>query len=85
MLPSLLHLDSTSFSLSGDYEDASPDSTPRPCHGYSKDKRPDLKQVMLSLTQGGAANLPLWIEPQDGNTSDKTSFHETVKRVQAFI
>ena len=40
---------------------------------------------MLSLTQGGAANLPLWIEPQDGNTSDKTSFHETVKRVQAFI
>ena len=26
VLPSLLHLDSTSFSLSGDYEDASPDN-----------------------------------------------------------
>lgn len=39
---------------------------------------------MLSLTQGGKANLPLWMEALDGNSSDKASFHETVKKVQQF-
>jgi transposase len=39
---------------------------------------------MLSLTQGGKANLPLWMEALDGNSSDKVSFHETVKKVQQF-
>ena len=39
---------------------------------------------MLSLTQGGVANIPLWMEALDGNSSDKASFHATVKKVQAF-
>jgi transposase len=30
---------------------------------------------MLSLTQGGVANIPLWMEALDGNSSDKSSFH----------
>ena len=53
-------------------------------HGYSKDRRPDLKQVMLSLTTTGAANVPIWMEPQDGNSSDKKTFQETAARVRAF-
>ena len=79
-----LHLDSTSFVLYGRYDIESSESAPMPTYGYSKANRPDLKQVMLSLTQGGVANIPLWMEALDGNSSDKTSFHETVSKVQQF-
>lgn len=80
-----LHLDSTSFVLHGRYDEVDvPDNAPMPTYGYSKANRPDLKQVMLSLTQGGLANIPLWMEALDGNSSDKASFHETVRKVQAF-
>lgn len=80
-----LHLDSTSFVLHGRYDDVDvPEDAPTPTYGYSKANRPDLKQVMLSLTQGGVANIPLWMEALDGNSSDKTSFHATVRKVQEF-
>ena len=80
-----LHLDSTSFVLHGRYDDVDvPEDAPTPTYGYSKANRPDLKQVMLSLTQGGVANIPLWMEALDGNSSDKTSFHSTVRKVQEF-
>lgn len=84
LLSQRLHLDSTSFVLYGRYEVEAPEGAPLPTYGYSKANRPDLKQVMLSLTQGGKANIPLWMEALDGNSSDKTSFHETVKKVQRF-
>ena len=50
------HLDTTSFSLSGDYVPASDERAIRITHGYSKDHRPDLKQVVLELlvSQDGA-------------------------------
>lgn len=79
-----IHLDSTSFVLHGRYDVDVPEDAPKPTYGYSKANRPDLKQVMLSLTQGGEANIPLWMEALDGNSSDKTSFHATVKKVQEF-
>ena len=70
-----LHLDSISFVLHGRCENvAIPDDAPTPAHGYSKANHPDLKQVMLSLIQGGVANIPLWMESLDGNSRDKTSF-----------
>ena len=80
LLGQRLHLDSTSFVLYGRYDVKPAEDAPLPIHGYSKANRPDLKQVMLSLTQGGKANLPLWMEVFDGNSSDKASFHETVKK-----
>ena len=83
LLGQRLHLDSTSFVMYGNYEDA--DSSPLATYGYSKEKRTDLKQVMLSLIQGGEANLPLWMEALDGNSSDKKSFHETVSKVKEFM
>lgn len=79
-----MHLDTTSFVLHGRYDVEVPDEAPMPDYGYSKANRPDLKQVMLSLTQGGVANIPLWMEALDGNSSDKTSFHATVRKVQEF-
>lgn len=78
------HLDSTSFALHGEYADNSSEELIEVTHGYSKDHRPDLKQVMMSLTMSGAANLPIWMEPLNGNSSDKTSFHETIGRVCEF-
>ena len=78
-----MHLDTTSFVLYGRYENDAADG-PMPAHGYSKANRPDLKQVMLSLTQGGAANIPLWMEALDGNSSDKVNFQDTIRKIQAF-
>ncbi len=78
-----MHLDTTSFVLYGDY-DVPSDDGPTPARGFSKANRPDLKQVMLSLTQGGAANIPLWMEALDGNSSDKVTFQKTVRRIQQF-
>src|SRR5262249_46583211 len=45
---------------------------PRPAHGHSKDGRPDLKQVLLSLGVSGDGSLPLRLGLRDGNTSDST-------------
>jgi transposase len=84
-----LHLDTTSLKLSGDYDfddDAWLDEAqpPIPMRGHSKDNRPDLKQVMLSLTVSGPANLPVWLEGLNGNSQDKSNFHETLARINTF-
>lgn len=78
------HLDSTSFTLHGEYADGNLEEMIEVTHGYSKDHRPDLKQVMMSITMSGSANLPIWMEPLNGNSSDKKSFHETINRVCKF-
>lgn len=79
------HLDSTSMSVEGDYrvEEGQEDAV-LITHGYSKDKRADLKQVMLNLVVNGPAELPLWMESLSGNTSDQTSFRKTIKQVNEF-
>jgi transposase len=71
------HLDTTSFTLHGSYKSDEPSHCVEVTHGFSKDHRPDLKQVMTSLVMNGPANIPLWMELQNGNSSDKTSFHQT--------
>ena len=81
------HLDSTSFGLYGDYEmsestDEALDEAPIPIHithGYSRDHRPDLKQAMVSLICANQASLPTWFRALDGNSSDSTSFAETIQ------
>ena len=78
------HIDSTTLSLYGDYNDIDNHTTPKPLLGYSKDHRPDLKQVTLQCVSLGKSALPIWMEALDGNSSDKKSFPETVKRVDAF-
>ena len=77
------HLDTTTLTLYGDYE-GYPQISPIPALGYSKDHRPDLKQVTLSLTQTCEGNIPLWMEALAGNSSDKISFQETVDRITRF-
>ncbi|MCP4650325.1 MAG: hypothetical protein GY853_09650, partial [PVC group bacterium] len=53
-------------------------------YGNSKDHRPDLKQVVLSMVTTGPAGIPVFMEALDGNNSDKTSFHDTIKKVNDF-
>jgi transposase len=79
------HLDTTSLSLQGDYalEDQNEEAV-QIVRGYSKDKRFDLKQVILSLTSSGASGFPLWMEALDGNESDKKSLHVSIERMRKF-
>jgi transposase len=84
LLGQLNHLDTTSLSVHGEYKNSDGVEAIEITHGYSKDHRPDLKQVVLSLVVNGPSALPLWMEPLDGNSSDKTSFHETIAKVRAF-
>jgi transposase len=77
-------IDTTSFSLEGAYDSESPDEEViRVTHGYSKDSRPDLKQVILSLTMTGPS-FPIWMEPLSGSTSDKTSLLQTLQSMREF-
>jgi transposase len=78
------HLDTTSLSVYGEYDVNDNSKVVEVTHGFSKDHRPDLKQVVLSLVVNGPSAIPLWMESLDGNSSDKTSFHETIKQVERF-
>ena len=78
------HLDSTSYGLHGEYEQVALLETNEPIpihitHGYSRDHRPDLKQAMVSLICANQASLPTWFRALDGNSSDSTSFAETIQ------
>lgn len=84
LLTSCNHLDTTSLSVHGEYEKREGVEAIELTHGHCKDHRPDLKQAVLSLVVNGPAEIPLWMEALDGNSSDKTSFHETIRRVRAF-
>jgi transposase len=80
----LNHIDTTSISVEGDYDVPEEDGVIKITQGHSKDHRPDLKQLMLSLVVTGESNFPLWMEALDGNSSDKVNFHETIAKVQSF-
>lgn len=74
------HLDSSSFHLHGQYAQDEPGiEAVEITYGYSKDQRPDLKQVVLSLITGHRSHLPVWMEALSGNSSDKESFPKTIK------
>jgi len=86
-----VHFDTTSVSVYGDYlpsedrqdqqKQAVPFTIP---HGYSKDKRPDLKQFVFSTLCVDRA-VPLWGKPHDGNASDKTVHNTLLSDIAAFL
>jgi len=74
-----VHLDNTSFSLEGDYATPSEDpKSVRITHGYSRDHRPDLKQVVVSLICSYQSSIPVWLQALDGNRVDKESFPKII-------
>ena len=73
------HLDTTSFSLTGEYVPESDQQAIAITHGYSKDHRPDLKQVVLELMVSQDGGVPLVSKTWDGNTSDSQVFQDRAK------
>ena len=66
-----VHFDTTSRNVWGDYHFAEEQDIPfRVTYGYSKDKRPDLKQFVFSTLCVDRA-VPIWGKPEDGNAADK--------------
>lgn len=76
-----VHFDTTSVSLYGDYLSGEGEAAPfNITHGYSKDRRPDLKQFVLSLLCVGT-DVPIVGKLEDGNASDKTLNHHLLSDV----
>lgn len=88
------HFDTSSISLYGAYDEAdaeSNESEPQdgvspaaPRYGYSKDHRPDLKQMIINLATTGASGFPIWMESHSGNASDQKVLMSAAKRMQDF-
>ncbi|NER08297.1 MAG: hypothetical protein F6K17_40005 [Okeania sp. SIO3C4] len=48
-------------------------------YGYSRDRRPDLKQFLLDLICTGDGDVPLYMRMGDGNESDQKQFPLVIK------
>jgi transposase len=92
-----VHLDSTSLSVEGEYQNNSteeinvevaseegeklnPPQLIQITYGYSRDKRPDLKQFMVDLICSGDGDIPLFLRTGSGNESDQKVFPEIFKQ-----
>jgi transposase len=89
-----VHLDSSSISVEGAYktcqeksQDIETDSSYpademkaiKIVHGYSRDKRPDLKQFIIDTIVSGDGDVPLYLKIDDGNADDKSVFVARLK------
>jgi|APHig6443718053_1056840.scaffolds.fasta_scaffold36624_1 transposase len=80
-----VHFDTTSINLFGDYPGAQDEAAPfKITHGYSKDKRPDLKQFVLSLLCVDG-NVPVFGKIEDGNASDKAINHRLLSEISGHM
>src|SRR6266566_7299676 len=92
-----VHVDTTSFSVSGAYSSVgerveelgktaeameAETALIAITHGYSRDHREDLKQWMLALATTHEGDVPLFLQPLDGNRSDKVSLLAAVMAIQ---
>ena len=80
-----VHVDTTSFAVSGEYargEEAAEPAVIAITYGYSRDHRDDLKQWMLALATTHDGNVPLFLQPLGGNSSDKVSLLTAVTAIQ---
>lgn len=71
------HVDTTNFSVEGDYKDE--ENAVKLRHGYAKDKRFDLKQVTLGLITSYQTAIPRYMQAFDGHASDKESLVSLIK------
>jgi len=83
-----LHNDSTSISMCGQYRSASGRSVRHQralaiTYGYSRDHRPDLKQLLFILTTDADGGVPVHFRCADGNTTDVRTHIETWNTLRA--
>ena len=48
-------------------------------HGYSRDKRLYLKQLIIDMIVTGDGDMPLYLKANSGNVDDKSVFVERLK------
>ena len=82
------HFDSSSLSVEGEYaisigQEDEESQVIHITHGYSKDKRPDLKQFVLNMVCWGDGDIPAFLELGDGNQSDKKEFANILNHFQS--
>ncbi len=83
-----VHFDTTSMTVYGEYappEEPEEQKVPLTItYGYSKDKRPDLKQCVFATLCVDRA-VPIWGTPEDGNASDKTVNNTLLSNIATFL
>jgi transposase len=77
-----LHLDSSSISVEGEYGENEGEGAVKITHGYSRDKRPDLKQFMIDLICSGDGDVPIYFRVGNGNESDNAIFPIIIQEYQ---
>src|SRR6516165_92331 len=75
------HNDTTTVTFAGAYRNQfpaeEPDRPPRITFGYNKDHRPDLKQLVYSITVSADGAVPVHCKTYDGNQTDDQVHVET--------
>jgi transposase len=69
------------YDLTSTYVEGEAEQNPKARYGYSRDKRPDCKQVVIALIVT-PAGLPLAYEAMAGNTSEKTTLRGFLDRIE---
>lgn len=76
----LLHYDITSVYFEGEYEESDTID-----YGYSRDKRPDTKQINLATNVTGQDGIPLVYRVLAGRTADRTTPIENMQAIRALL
>lgn len=76
------HYDITSISFEGMYRKDEEDEYIDIVHGYSRDRRPDLKQATLGIDVTHEYGVPLTHKAASGNVTDVTTYKENLERIQ---
>ena len=86
-----LQFDTTSLSFYGAYENeefggmTNGITPPKIVRGHSKDRRPDLKQVVFGSVVSPDGGVPLWGKALDGNTADSTAAAEFFGHIRKLV
>jgi len=70
------------YDLTSTYVEGEAEQNAKAKYGYSRDGRPDCKQVVIALVMT-PSGLPLAYEVMDGNTSDKTTLRGFLDKIEA--
>jgi transposase len=70
------------YDLTSTYVEGEAEQNPKARYGYSRDKRPDCKQVVIALIVT-PAGLPLAYEVMAGNTSEKTTLRGFLDKIES--
>jgi len=70
------------YDLTSTYVEGEAEQNPKARYGYSRDGRPDCKQVVIALVMT-PTGLPLAYEVMDGNTSDKSTLRSFLDKIES--